>query len=223
MSFIKKHVSCLLASTLLITASLSLSSCSSNQEIVVKPDGSTDTAVTGAAVTVTEKAEITEPAVTEPEEKLPDLSTVKVKPEQTDDAKYSTVSDYESFLTVRDGFYQLSFLDDKEFEDTINSDIKEASKKLKADYGEEFAYEASRSHSRNVAQAGGIMADVIIRNGFLSVMLEYGYYEPYGTDLAGGYSNLLKNKRTIYCGPRRYAQLRAFNQNKNKQHYRPFL
>ena len=196
MSFARKHVTSILTSALLITASVSFGGCSSDQNITVKPEDYS-TAVTDTPVTTA--PEITEPAVTESEVKLPDISTVRVRPEETEDAKYSSLSDFESCFTVKDGYYQLCFLEDKEFEDRINSDIKDAVNKLKSDRGEDdYSYEASRSHSKNVIDAGGIMADIIIRNGFLSVMLEYGYYEPYGTELAGSYSNLLKDKNTIY-------------------------
>ena len=198
MSFIRKHVSCLLASALLVTVSLSLNGCNNDQNIAVKPDDSS-AAVTETAVTTTPAPKVTEPVVTEPEEKLPDISTVRVRPENTEDAKYSSISDFENCFTVKDGFYQLCFLEDKEFEERINADIKDAINKLKSDRGEaDYSYEAARSHAKNIIDTGGIMADIIIRNGFLSVMFEYGYYEPYGTELAGSYSNLLKDKNTIY-------------------------
>ncbi len=193
----KKSFVRVFAAALCIIFSGSLCGCTNNTDINVKPDISVTSDVTEA---VTEILTESEPEVTEPEPETvvrKDISSVRKKAETYDDVKYSSLSDYEACYNVTDSYYQIDFLDDKLFEAEINEDIKEAVKELRKSYDESYSRQASRSHSSEVMAAKGIVADIICRNGFLSVLLEYGYTEPYGTVQAGGYSPLLTDKGNI--------------------------
>lgn len=183
-----------------LAAALILCSCTTSSEIKVKPVDEAVTAPVTEAVTeavVTEA--VTEPAVTEPEGVVrTDPGLARVKPAEFEDNKYSGLNNYQECFNVKDGYYRINFLDDKLFEEEINSDIKSAMDSLRV-HKDDFSWEAGKAHSTAVVKADGIVADLICRNGYLSIMLEYGYYEPYATDQAGAYSVLLKNKGTIYA------------------------
>lgn len=140
--------------------------------------------------TVTEisEAEITEPAVTRKS-----ISDIRTRTESVSDDLYSTVNDFSSAYEVKDGYYEINFLKDKEFQKKINDDIRFAMDSLKKYQSPEYTELASRSHSAEVMKTGGIVADIICRNGFLSVLLEYGYVEPFSRTQAGAYSVLLSD------------------------------
>ena len=197
MSFIRKRMTLIITSVLCLSSLYTFNSCSESGNNTVIPDGTPVTVNTSETETVTEKL----PETTEPESPVknhPDISEVRKRPAETDEYRYSTI-DKEECFTVEDGYYKINFLDDKEFESQINSDIKSASDSLKKFFDDSISRKASRTHSNTVRSANGIMADIMVRNGFISILLEYGYYEPYHTDQAGAYSNLLRKKNTVYC------------------------
>lgn len=186
----KKRISAaavLTASVFMLTGCTELSS----SEVVVKPD-------TTVPITEPVTEAVTEPVVTEPETVVrTDINQIRNKPEEQDDYRYSAPADFEECYTVTDGYYQINFLKDKLFQDEINQDIKAAADELKKMSSDDYSSSAARSHSSEVISTGGIVADIICRNGFLSVMLEYGYYEPYAHVQAAAYSTLLQNKQNV--------------------------
>lgn len=195
--FKRKYISTLL---ICLSAAYSLSGCLEaldSKEVMVKPVDSITTTVPQTEPPVEET--VTEPAVTEPETVIrSDISQVMVRPDSSEDQKYSSLSDFEICYTVEDSCYQIDFLEDKLFESEINTDIRNATEELRKSFDESYEKQAVRAHSAESKKAKGICADIICRNGFLSVLLEYGYYEPYSYTQAGAYSVLLKDKNAVY-------------------------
>lgn len=180
-SFIKRNTA------LIFTLAFALSAvgCTSNTT-PVSPDPENE----NVTETVTEISEvrITEPVVTRT-----NISDIRTRNEPVSYDLYSTVNDFSSAYEVKDGYYEINFLKDKEFQKKINDDIRFAMDSLKKFQSPEYTELASRSHSAEVMKTGGIVADIICRNGFLSVLLEYGYVEPFSKTQAGAYSVLLSD------------------------------
>lgn len=174
-----------------IAAAYSVYGCSASDEI--HPDIQPDVSVT-AEVTVTEEPEVTEPPAPPAVERT-DYSEVKKRPETAlPDDVCSALVNYEEAYEVVDGYYRINFIDDELFLEEINNDIRTAMDSLRQFHSPDYDELAARSHSAEVAAAHGIVADIICRNGFLSVMLEYGHVEPFTQTQADKFSVLLNNQ-----------------------------
>lgn len=192
-------------------------SASSDQSV---SDMIKETEINGAAVTSSSDPA----AVTEQTEKAESLSSVftgsgKQKPqnyELSTEKSYLYIRNTDSvFYSVENGYYRLHFLNDSDFENRINQDIKNAMDEISRWYDPGYLAEKdgslypfdwveriANSHGENteLEKANGQAIELICENGYLSVALGYldcDGYVPGGDGRPYGYERRWDVVRTL--------------------------
>ena len=139
-------------------------------------------------ITVTEVSEVTSEsqtsvstAQTEQTESTPQKEMIfaGTGPEKASDYKPDSMNSSAGNFDFKDGYFVVSFLKDKEFEERINADIREATDSLQPYFDEKYLENAHLSADanswENLDNTHGLTIYPNCCNGYLSIVIGYAY------------------------------------------------
>ena len=155
-------------------------------------------------ITVTEVSEVTSEsqtsvstAQTEQTESTPQKEMIfaGTGPEKASDYKPDSMNSSAGNFDFKDGYFVVSFLKDKEFEERINADIREATDSLQPYFDEKYLENAHLSADanswENLDNTHGLTIYPNCCNGYLSIVIGYAYEmnDEYGIPINKSYDH----------------------------------
>lgn len=102
------------------------------------------------------------------------------------------------YLHDQDNYYKLNCLKNKELQDKINADIREATDSLKPYYDDKYLVDNVWSGNLPIKATDGVSIDALCQNGYLSIILYYCDYSVENTDpISYGYGSSYNHAVTL--------------------------